>query len=134
MEARSQVVLLDERPTVLEPPNDIRAFRQICHLIPTFRMGLDGKDLAVDSKATDVVVGTKLKSTEQGVGIRHTEAVQFRQGLRPFHLANRGRGRGGELDGLISKHAAKTESKHHFPQFIAVRLNCSTVAIETQTK
>ena len=61
VEARSQFVLRDELSALFESSNDLIALRQICDFISAFRMRLNWKDLAVDSKAADVVCCTKLK-------------------------------------------------------------------------
>ena len=85
-------------------------------------MRLDRENLAVDPKAADVVVGAKLKGSEQCVGILQAQTAQFLQSISPLHLANGG-GRGrDELDGLVPKHAAEAKPNHGLPQFIQVTL------------
>ena len=127
-------MLLDKRPAVLEPTNDLISFGQMIDFVSAGGMRLDGKDLAVHPKAADAIFRTILKSRKQSVGILQAETAQLRQCVWPFHLTNGGSGRRDELDGLISKHATKAKSNHGLPQFIVVMLSCSTVASDTQTK
>jgi hypothetical protein len=47
-------------------------------------MGLERKNLAVDPKAADSVVGTELKGNEQGVCVLHAKTAQLRQGVGRF--------------------------------------------------
>ncbi len=134
VEAGSQFVLRDELPALFEASNNFIAIWQICDRISAFRMSLDGKDLAVDSKAADVVCCTELEGGQQGVSILHAQTAQLCQSIRPFHLAD-GRGsRGDEFDGLVPEHAAEAKTNHGLPQFIAVIDSCNTVPSETQTK
>ena len=127
-------MLLHELAALFEAVNDLVAIGQIAHGVSAGWMRLDRKNLAVHPEAANAVVGTKLKSGEQGVGICQTETAEFCQGVGSLHLADGCRRRRNELDGLVPKQTAEAEADHGLPQFMAVIDSCSTVAIDTQMK
>ena len=55
-------MLRDKLPALSEPSNDFISFGQINDRISAFRVRLDRKDLAVDTKAADVVGRTKTEA------------------------------------------------------------------------
>lgn len=127
-------MFLDELPALLESTDDLFTCGQIIDLIPASWMRFDRKNLAVDAKTADAVVGTELEGSKQGVGIFQAEPAQLCQGVGPFHLSDGGGRRRDELDRLIPKHTAEAQTNHGLPQFIAVIDSCNTVASETHTK
>ena len=127
-------MLLGELAALLESANDLITFRQIIDFVSARRMRFDREYLAVHSETADVHCRHRTGGRQQGVGILQAQTAQLGQGVGPFHLADGGGGRRGELDRLIPKHAAEAESNHGLPQFMAVIESCSTVASETHTK
>ena len=113
-------MLPGELSTFLEVANDFVAIGQVTDLITTSRMCLDRKNLAIDPETANAIVGTELKSRQQGIGILPAKPTQLPQGVLSFHLADGGRGRGDELDRLVTKHAAEAEADHEGYQFIRV--------------
>ena len=66
VKAGSQLVLANELSALLKATNDFITFRQIIDLVSTGRMRFDRKNLAVDAKAANAVVGTELKGRRAG--------------------------------------------------------------------
>jgi hypothetical protein len=74
-------------------------------------MGLQRENLAVDAEAADAVVRTETQGGKQGVGIAYAQVSQLDQSIGPRQSCGGGRRRGTELDRLISKNAAESESE-----------------------
>jgi hypothetical protein len=106
VKAGSQLVLANELSAFLKAANDLVTFGQISDLVSTGGMRFDRKNLAVDAKTANAIVGAEVQSGEQGVGIFHAETAQLHQGVGSLHLTDGSGRRRGELDGLIPKQAA----------------------------
>ncbi len=104
-------------PHSLKPAHDFPGFRKISAGVAARWMGFDRKNLTVDAKAADAVGGAELQRGQQRLGVGGAEPGQLRQGVGPCHPGDGGRRRGDELDRLLTKHAAKAEANHGFPEF-----------------
>src|SRR4051794_28075908 len=98
MKAGSQVELSCKCPALPELAGDLVIVRKLLDLVAVLRMRLEGQNLAVDPKATDLVLGTETKGGQKRLGVRQAKPSQFREAVRPIHPPNSRGGRVLELD------------------------------------
>jgi hypothetical protein len=127
-------MLRGEYSALFESPNDLLSVRQFLDAVARSRMSFHWQDLAIDSKAANVVSRAVSQRCQQSICVLKTQTTQFRQRVCAIHSTNGRNGRVGKLDWLLLKHAAETEANHGLPQFMIVIDNCSTVASDTQIK
>ena len=97
-------------------------------------MSFHRQDLAVDSKAANVISRTVSECRQQSICVLKTQTTQFRQRICTIHPTDGRNGRVCKLDWLLLKHAAEAHTNHGLPQFMIVIDNCSTVASDTQIR
>ena len=88
---------------LFESPYDLLSVREFFDVVSNIRVRLHGQDLAVDTKAANVISRAVLKRCQQCIRVLKTQATQFCQRIGAIHATDRGNGRVGELDWLLLK-------------------------------
>jgi hypothetical protein len=70
MKTSANVMRFGELTTRLELFNNLAALREVAYFVAAFGVRLQGKDLAVNPKRTNSVVGTESQRCPQSLGVR----------------------------------------------------------------